>query len=125
MCTYVRYAGPGESEQPVGIVALHDPQSSDGSGQRETRASLNPHQQQVEQLLSLLLFIIPDLHHKGLLPLLLSVAQVTREVPQVCFGGLGVKLVDVTAVQFGSVQADVLQEACVTLLSIRVRANEH
>lgn len=118
--TYIRNAGTGESEKPVGIVALQDPEHGCRSGEREARSTTGRHQLEVEHLLSLLLLIVPDLHHEGLLSLVLPVAQVARDAAQVAFRRPSVELVDVTVVQLGLVQANVLQQACVPPLTLRV-----
>lgn len=125
LSTHIRNAGTGEPKQAIGVVALHDSQSSGGSGHRETSSTVSCHQLQVEHLLSLLLVVIPGLHHERLLPLVLPVAQVTRDVAQVRLSGLRVELVDVAAAQLGPVQADVLEEAREPLLALGVGANEN
>ena len=120
MCAYIRNAGASESKKAVGVVTFHDAHSSSGSGDRQSRSTANCNQLQVEQFFSLLLVIIPDLHDKGLLSLVLQVTQVTRDRPQVCFSGLCVKLMDLTSVQLSSVEANILQKTCVPLLPIRI-----
>lgn len=123
--TYIRYAGTSESKQPIGIVTLHNAQESCGSGNGETGSTAHGHQLKIKHLFSFLVCVIPDLHHKRFLPLILKVPQVTGDVSQICFRRLSVELVDLAAVQLRVVQADVLEEASVELSAFRIGSDEH
>lgn len=125
MCTYIRDAGAGESKKAIGVVTFHDTQRGRGSGERQPRSAASCHQLQMEDLLSLLHVIVPDLHHEGLAPLVLQVTQVARDGAQVCLRRLGVELVDLAPAQRRPVEADILQKTRVPPLPVRIRPDEH